>query len=239
MADIFSQDEVTNVIPENPLEALVGEGKKFSTAAELARAKIEADNFIEQLKRENAEYRKEVQEKITMDEFLTKVRSEVLPKEQNPEGRLPPQNSEPDSKQVDLDKLVQAAIEKREAYNKSQGNTQIVEAEVTRQWGEQAAQKLQQKARELGMSLDKLKDVAQTSPDAFYTLVGLQKTKTAPSITPPASRGAPVAPQGNSGGQAHWDQVKANNRAYYFSQEGRMAQYKDMMANPEAFGITV
>lgn len=239
MADIFSQDEVTNVIPENPLEALVGEGKKFSTAAELARAKIEADNFIEQLKRENAEYRKEVQEKITMDEFLTKVRSEVLPKEQNQEGRVPPQNSEPDSKQVDIDKLVQIAVEKREAYNKSQGNTQLVEAELTRQWGEQAAQKLQQKARELGMSLDKFKEIAQTSPDAFYTLVGLQKIKSTPSITPPASRGAPVAPSGTNSGQAHWDQVKASNRAYYFSQEGRMAQYKDMMANPEAFGITV
>lgn len=239
MADIFSQDEVTNIIPENPLEALVGEGKKFSTAAELARAKIEADNFIEQLKRENAEYRKEVQEKITMDEFLTKVRSEVLPKEQNQEGRLPPQNSEPDSKQVDLDKLVQAAIEKREAYNKTQSNTQVVEAELTRQWGEQAGQKLQQKARELGTTLDKLKDLAQTSPELFYNAIGLSKTKTAPSITPPASRGAPMAPSGGNSGQGYWGQVKASNRAYYFSQEGRMAQYKDMMANPEAFGITV
>lgn len=239
MADIFSQETVTNVIPENPLEALVGEGKKFSTAAELARAKIEADNFIEQLKRENAEYRKEVQEKITMDEFLTKVRSEVLPKEQTPEGRVPPQNSEPDSKQVDLEKLVQAAVEKREAYNKSQGNTQLVEAELTRQWGEQAAQKLQQKARELGMSLDKFKEIAQTSPDAFYTLVGLNKTQAAPLVSPPTSRGAPMQTQTGVRDQKHWEQVKASNRAYYFSQEGRMAQYKDMMANPEAFGITV
>lgn len=233
---IFTEDQ-TNV-SENPLADLVGDGKKYKTAEDLARSKLEADRFIDQLKRENEEMRKEVQEKISMDEFMTKVRDGLTPANPPEGSRDTPQNPKPDT--PDLEKAIAEAIIKREAYNKNQSNLQKVEQVLSEKWGEQAQTKLNQKARELGVSVDYLKGLATNSPDLFYTAVGIAGTKAAPTVTPPASQRAPqLQTQGGDRGPDYYAQLKANDRKKYFSQEVQMQQYRDMMANPEAFGINI
>lgn len=232
MTDIFTQDETT--IPENPLEALVGEGKKFSTPADLARAKLEADQFIEQLKRENAEMRKEVAEKLTMDELLTKIRqpnTEVVTP--SPDG----QNGKPDLKTNDLEALIAKSIEQREAYNKSQGNMSKVEAKLAEVWGDQAANKLQQKARELGVSTEELKSLAIKSPELLYNALGLNAPKGQPFVSPPASKSHLPAPSSGTRDQAYYDNLRQTNKALYFDAKTQLQYMKDALKNPEAFGI--
>ena len=42
----------------DPLQELVGEGKKFKSIEDLAKSKVEADRFIDKLKSENDALRK-------------------------------------------------------------------------------------------------------------------------------------------------------------------------------------
>src|SRR5688572_12541162 len=52
------------------LEQLVGEGKKFADAEALAKCKAESDAFIETLKREQAELRRELDTRLSLEDFL-------------------------------------------------------------------------------------------------------------------------------------------------------------------------
>jgi hypothetical protein len=64
----------------DPVELLVGDGKKYKTVADLAKSRLEADTFIEQLKGENAALREVVKAKEKtsrtedFDTFLAELR---------------------------------------------------------------------------------------------------------------------------------------------------------------------
>jgi hypothetical protein len=72
MTDLFTDDQTTEHSDKNTpnqgsvagdtLAELVGEGKKFKTVEDLAKSKVQADQFIEQLKTESAEMRRRLTE---------------------------------------------------------------------------------------------------------------------------------------------------------------------------------
>jgi hypothetical protein len=64
---------LTSTTNVNPLEALVGEGKKFKTAEDLARGKLEADNFVKQLQTELATLREDLNGRIKLEEFMDRL----------------------------------------------------------------------------------------------------------------------------------------------------------------------
>jgi hypothetical protein len=70
----------------DPVELLVGDGKKYKTVADLAKSRLEADSFIEQLKGENAALREVVKAKEKtsrtddFDAFLAELKGNALPK---------------------------------------------------------------------------------------------------------------------------------------------------------------
>ena len=67
---LFDPTTIDPATIENPLETLVGEGKKFKDADALARAAIEKDRFILQLQAENAQMRTSLKGEQKIDEFL-------------------------------------------------------------------------------------------------------------------------------------------------------------------------
>lgn len=62
----------TQAIPES-VSLLVGEGRKYKTLDDLAKAYLNADGFIEQLKAENQELRTKTVEAKTIDEVLERL----------------------------------------------------------------------------------------------------------------------------------------------------------------------
>ena len=81
---------------EDLLASLVGEGRKFKTPGDLARGKIEADNFIEKLKEENTALRALIRNSDetkrgteVMEELLARVSKGTLVDMKPPEGTKP------------------------------------------------------------------------------------------------------------------------------------------------------
>src|SRR5690349_8192148 len=121
MSDIFTPVDVLTNDSTDPFAELVGEGKKYADAAALAKAKKEADSFIEQIKRENAELRDRVASQATVDEIMTQIK-QFAPK--------PPQPVEPDNQPRqpasatpdDITKLVTDLIAQQKTKEKVQTN---------------------------------------------------------------------------------------------------------------------
>lgn len=184
------------------LDSLVGAGKKFADPEALARGKVEADSFIETLKREKQEavqLATELQrEKAKLEGKLSILERLERQPSSNSETPLTPQvpNPEPPLKgltEEDVLKVVeQSKNAERMARNKSE-----VDAVLAKQLGADAPAYLAQKAAELGIDKASLNQLALTSPNAFYSMIGINPNPSTgntryvpsgPGATPSASK---------------------------------------------------
>lgn len=170
MSDVFTDntDNQTNVV-----ESLVGEGKKFADFESLARGKIEADNYIEELK---AKLTQAESSKATEDRLQELI--ERLDK-QGASGTTPPADdvvttnagTTPPSED-DLKKLVNETLTEQKLRETAESNVRRANEVLSTKYGDKANEVLREKAKGLNVSVDFLKSTAAQSPDAFFRLIG-------------------------------------------------------------------
>lgn len=219
-----------NIFDENPSEIvtieadkdyvadLVGEGKKFKDLAGLARGKLEADNYIKELTSKLDGLKKELDGRTSLDQFLTEMK----------DLRAPPQNgqvqpSTPAPVQTDplddstLEQRLLEILERRSAQEKQESNRDFVGRVLAEQFGDQASYKINQKAKDLGMSVKDLENLALKSPQAFFNLVGVQERQ-APVNVPVARQSINSTSQVQTTGvknKAYFENLKRTNRKAY------------------------
>lgn len=193
MTDLFTQsDETLSIDPEKDyFEELVGEGKSFTDAKALARAKVESNLFIERLKTENAGIRQELNSRVKMEEFIDRM--ETLQKQtKSPSNeRDAPDHEMVDQKGLtteDITKLLDNRLTERERLSKASQNVELVKNKLQEVLGPNYATKLEQMTNNLGLSREYLNSIASNSPTAFLKLVGVtadRSSTTEDVFTPP------------------------------------------------------
>ena len=161
------------------LDALVGGGKKYANLEELAKGKAEADSFIDKLKDENSDLRKQAEEKTTIMDLMEAFKSLNQEQESNSESVTPLDD------EVLQGKLEQM-IKEREAQRTSEANrTEAMKLVSEKLNGDEKAVDLfvQQKALQLGMEADKLWSLSEESPAGFAQIIGLESQPTQ-QVTP-------------------------------------------------------
>lgn len=237
MTDIFQPVDVTNDEPVT-FEALVGEGKKFKTSDDLAKAKAESDRFIQRLQKEAEELRREVASKQTIDEVLTRVREMSNPPQVQQPPVTPPVNLDTGSNE-NIESVVAKLLEQRKSEDRIRSNTDAVQTVLQEKFGADAQIHLNKKAQELNVSLDYLRRIASESPKAFFSLIGVsEERQVSQPVAAPRALGQ-VQPQGvNSNGtrnKSYYDSIKAKNPTEYFSSKTQNQMYKDAMTMGESF----
>jgi hypothetical protein len=164
------------------LEQLVGEGKRYANVEELAKAKVNADAFIEQLKTETGELREDLEKRMTLDDILKQKESSNTPVE--PVDPAPPADAAEGkpaevAQNVDEDDLnvkIREVMDRVSVERTADTNLTTVADRLVEDYGdaEKARTAVEARARELGLSTKNLMDTAATSPKAFYTIMGLQ-----------------------------------------------------------------
>lgn len=175
------------------ISQLVGEGKKFKTAADLAKGKLEADAFIEQLKAENAEMR-------TRMGGLEEIVKTLKPLNNGVDGNSQGVTKPP----VDdgsLDEKVARALEAQTEQAKRKANLEASVAKLRETHGDdtKVREAIASRASELGMSTKELQVMAEKSPVAFLSLMGAEKKGTTPPATSATRGGQTQAPVSSSG----------------------------------------
>lgn len=186
-------DPTTETTPDTvTLETLVGEGKKYATPDDVAKAKVHADLFIEQLKAENAGLREDLALRLTAEEQLSQFAARqtaapVRQDEQRPATQAPAV-PDPAIKKEDLASLVREITSQERQAEQALRNANEIEARMLAEFGdEQTANRIvQAKAQELGVSVEFLQSVALQSPKAFFTTLGLEAAK---DVATPQTRG--------------------------------------------------
>ena len=152
---------------ESLVSALVGEGKKYATIEELAKSRIEADNFIDTLKTENADLRKSTQEQTTIKDVMDAIKSSQ--KDSSSEGETPLDDES-------LQQKITETLEQRDAERTRNANRANAKKLVLDKLdGDESAVEdyVAEKAKALGMTKETLWSLSEESPSGFANLVGV------------------------------------------------------------------
>jgi len=231
MTDIFEEgndqkpvvDDDTQVIAPSIIDDLVGEGKKFKTVEDLAKGKKEADEFIERLKREQAELRDELQKRLGMEELLNKVKT----------AQKEPEENHPAFDEAALDALVTEKLSSKEKERQMAANAELANSKMVETYGDVAKAKevLLSKAADLGMEPVELHAMAQRNPKAFLSLMGVgSKASVTPAKTPSGTTNPTAMSTQHAGADpntyAYYSAMRRDNpRLYYTAKiQNEMAQ---------------
>jgi hypothetical protein len=220
----------------NYLDQLVGEGKKYATPEDLAKAYINADGFIGTLKTELQDSRTELEKRETAEDILKRVTAERAPPVTP--TVVPVTTNAPVQSDEDLDSRVTAILSKAEQNKQLLENTKTVITKLVDVYGSEAKanEVIVQKSKELGMSVKELQETAARSPRAFYTLVGLEsQPKAAPAVHPSLNSAATTPNGAKPGTWKYYSQLKKENPTLYQSPKIQAQMHEDALRDRDAF----
>lgn len=215
------------------LEDLVGDGRKYKDPNELAKAYHHADSYIEQLKAKQAE--KDARLKV-LEDMLEARNNKNAPNNANepPAGIEPPsQGNAPKVPEADLSELVRKELEAANAQATKAKNINEAAEAMNRHYGSaaKAQEAIRQRAQDLGVSPEWLRDVAAQSPKAFLSSMGVNLN--AQSNQTPGYQPEVVIRSGpNTKNFTYWEEMRKTNPKLYYSAEMR----KQLMDSAKELG---
>lgn len=228
---LFENNE-TIVAPK--LDDFVGEGKKYRDPDAVAKALVEKDNFIEQLKRETAELRNRPPVADRSQEILDRLEALNRVEPVTERQAITPAPERTEVKGLSEEDVFRLMGE-REKQAKATTNINTVKAALREKYGENYPQALKSMAEKNGLGQNFLDRMAAESPQALLNLMATEKPEK--MFTPPASVVQPgfVPTSGNPRTESYYEKLKTTDRKTYLSQPVQNQMMKDAMALKEAF----
>lgn len=230
----FNGDTTQTINEETSfVEQLVGEGKKFATVEDLAKGKMEADRFIDELQATTKSENEAL--KSRMDELINKLAEQhkgsesSTGSENNGNTNTDTQNQNQSALDAEsVEALVQKAMEAKTAETVRATNLAKVEDELAKTFGDRATEAVNAKARELNLSVARLQEMAEESPQAFMALVNPtnQTNKGSFSTTTNSQAIESNASHNTIPEQDRWSNIKKlrkENPNEYYRSMGRIA----------------
>lgn len=179
------------------------------------------DKFIDQLKHETAQMREAVALLEPLKEELKALKAELS-------NGQPRDNTRPQLSEVDIKSLVQKTITESETSRSAAQNLKEANTKFAAQFGgdyARAGEAVKQRAQEMGLSVEFLKDVAARSPSAFLKFMNDGTPATSDETGSMPFKGTvntAVLKENNSnalkvGTKAYYDDMMKKNPSQYFS----------------------
>ena len=236
---IIQGDQLDPAGEANPFDELVGDGKKYKSKEELAYAALNKDAHIARIERENADQRKRLEESMTVKSILDK-----LDADRTNSNRDEQHLDEHDDQVVNAqDKRTPADVESlaRKVYTEEQQKAQALRNQDTvikalsDVWGNDFSRRLEARTAELGLSKDKVNELAATAPKALITMM-IPAKATVGDASPPRSSFTPQ-PDHQSGtrNKSFYDRLKKSNPELYKSERMTKQRHDDAIKLGNAF----
>lgn len=190
----------------------VGEGKKFSSVDELVKSYDNSQQFIDQLKQENADMRRELTNAEKLDHILDRIEASGsenrTPKGEGAPGETPSDGAGSNDANIEeqISKAVQNEVTRREKQRTAEQNQNQASDDLLELAGNdrnEAKRLLKKAATDLGVSVGYLQEQAQVSPSAFKRMVTASKEDGGGS-------GSGLSDSGRSSGSQNAEAFEAN-----------------------------
>lgn len=235
MTDLFDNDQTVEVT----FDALVGEGKKFKSADDLAKSKLEADRFIEQLKKEADEARTELRSRLSLEELSEQLLSRAAQPNPTPPVEASRRQDDPaPTPQPNLQEEVKKLLAEEKSRASRENNISQTRAALKERFGGDYNATLRQITEELGVSDKFLSDMAATAPAAFLKLVDSVQAPDVNRPTSPPQSGVDTSKQFNqqlSKNNAYYQKMRKEDPKLYFSKRIQTELHNEAMRQGQKF----
>lgn len=238
-ADTGSTSTTTTQAEE--ISLLVGEGRKYKTVDELAKAYLNADSFIEQLKAENQELRSKTVEAKTIDEVLERLTANQSNAATATAGE--PASSTNGLSAEDVAKIVQQTVTGLETAKIKEGNIKKADAEMRKIFGDKAGEvyKSVAKTPELHNAYMKL---AEADPSQFVALFTKEQGSTSQgsqvdsgssvNTTTTYTSGNNVR-ENTQGTKEYYSKIRREDPKRYYSQQVQLEMNRSATSDPKKY----
>jgi len=221
-------------------------GEKWSDPEVIAKGKVEADAYINDLEAQLAQLRDDLGKQDYASQLLEQLQNKaptptagktVVPNKNNDaSGTGTDGHTNQSVSEDDLKSLVEKTLTEREAKATVDQNLSVVMQHLNETYGTEVNATIQKKADELGMSLDRMEEIAKESPTAFFTLIGESK-KPSKSMTSGSIRTEGVNFQ-NAGARDwnYYQDMRRKNRSLYYSTKTQQQLMEDKKRLGDKFG---
>lgn len=211
------------------LTALVGETQKYKSTEELAKAYVNADEFIAQLKEENRKLREQSAAAKTIDDVLERI---------NKPAEVKPGDTPVTLSKDDIAALVEQTLTGRETQKTRESNLLQADRLMKEKFGEKAAEVFKAKAA-TPQKAQLYMELASQDPQEFVALfAGVSAPMTA-AVDVGSTNTTTVMPSGNREGTEwtkEWaNKVRREKPETYWSQDFQLKLQKQTLANPSLF----
>ena len=220
------------------LSELVGEGKKFKDTAELARGKAESDLYIDtlirgrdQLREDYMKLRDEYTQRAKLEDLINQLSSQ---KNQDGASDEHLNAKQPDNKPsfdpTQLDSLVSNKILEYENSKKQTENYRMVESKLQERYGESYKAILANQIRDLGISADRVNEMARKEPQLLIRALGLdQPVQTEGFQAPPRSttRTDGFAPKVEKRTWSYYEKMRNEKPKEYWDPKTQVQMHRD------------
>ena len=214
-------------------QLVAARGEQWSNPETIAKGKLEADQHIARLEQQLKELNEDLG-KTKAEQDYAKTLLETL-QSQKPLAGTSEQSTESQSgagkEDTTLDpsslkELIAQVLDNRTAEQRAADNRTKVDSYLQQTYGTEAGKTVQEKAKELNLSVDYLKSIAEQSPNAFYQLIGVPKPRE--SAAPPSGSVNSVATmQSGERTYAYYRELRKTNPTKYYSPSTQQQMFKD------------
>ena len=146
-------------------------------------------------------------------------------------------NTNPSLSEEDLKSLVERTLTERDKDSVVKQNLNLVNNEMEKSYGTDASTKIQNKAKELGLTLERMQEIAAESPTAFFNLIGEPKKDFRPMVEGSVRTEGVNMQASNERDWSYYQNLRRDNRSLYYSPKIQRQLMEDKSRLGGKFGI--
>jgi len=235
--------EAQNQTEDYIAKVVQSKGDNWADPQVLAKGKLEADEFIVNLEKQNEELRAELNKQDYTKELLEKMQAKQneTPTTGNQladKGGTGQENTTPQFGEDELKALVMSTLETRDAETVRNGNIQAVDAKLNELYGTEVDKVMDKRSAELGMSKERLGELAAESPSAFMKLIGEEVKVEANPVTKGTINTSTdsFTMQAGERDYKYYQELRRKDRRTYFTPAVQKQMMQDKIRLGDKFG---
>ena len=256
--DVFSESGQTNDTTQPEIQAtestqpqdsfvqklVEAKGDNWKDPEVLAKGKIEADGYIKELEGQLSNMREDLSKQDYAKDLLEQLQNKAadptnaknaMPN--NDTGGTSEGNTNPNLSEEDLKSLVERTLTERDKDSVVKQNLNLVNNEMEKSYGTDASTKIQNKAKELGLTLERMQEIAAESPTAFFNLIGEPKKDFRPMVEGSVRTEGVNMQASNERDWSYYQNLRRDNRSLYYSPKIQRQLMEDKSRLGGKFGI--
>lgn len=244
-----TQPEIQATESTQPQDSFVqklveAKGDNWKDPEVLAKGKIEADGYIQKLEEQLTNMREDLGKqdyaKDLLEQLQNKAADPINAKNAMPNndtGGTSEGNTNPNLSEEDLKSLVERTLTERDKDSVVKQNLNLVNEEMEKSYGTDASAKIQDKAKELGLTLERMQEIAAESPTAFFNLIGEPKKNFKPMVEGSVRTEGVNMQASNERDWSYYQNLRRDNRSLYYSPKIQRQLIEDKNRLGGKFGI--